>query len=914
MRIAALEAFGVDDQIVDLWRDTGYDVLLPVQELALCRHDALSGRNLLVFSPTSSGKTFVGEMAAIKMARRNRRVVYLVPQKALAEEKLREFSEKYAPLGIRTVISTRDRREFDQDINAGRFHIAVVVYEKMQGLLVSNPALLRHIGLVIADELQMIGDRERGANLEILLTKLKVAESRPQIIGLSAVLGTSRRLAEWLGAKLCRTSRRPVELRKGVLWNGAFRYVEHNSGMDGREKLAPADADASTEEVLVRQVKAFVEAGEQCLVFCKTKRDCVKTATAIAALLKGAPAGGARKGLRDLEDSRNKKLLARLFSRRVAYHNADLDADQRDLIERHFREGEIMALCATTTLALGMNLPARNVFVDPDRWDHDRTGHWTQVPISQAEYENMSGRAGRLGFEKEFGRGIIVAETEFMARTHWSGFVFGELGSIEPTLDHDPLGRHALNLVASGICTTAGEVRRVLLMSFTGETRWRGGERERDFGRRLWSALALCHKEGLIERRERGRLAASDLGRAAAVKGISVDTAVWMARFARQHREAASDVHLLEVLLCLNRTEDGERIYFNLSTDEHRSNRYLEALKDRVRGLPEGPRRRLADADGLGYVDYGMSKRLKKALILHEWLTGSPTEEIEKRYLTYAGSIAHMAREFSWLAEALASIAQVCGWPEAETSRLREIAARLVLGTPAGGIEIVGARVRGLGRGRMSALIGAGLDSLVKVAAAPREQIEKLLPKRVAKRFLKRVGALLERKQQEQDDVGTATEPVSEPPAEAVEWTPEYPPADANGSPYLSDAKVHIAAPPRGRRYLVRVDGRDVWLTYQLFEAALKLAIAAKTRDLGWLKADGLTVGEPSSYYQVIWRLKQELRKEGVDADALIENSAQHYRISVPSANVAIDAEEVEQFMPEHVKLLDDMNVGADRT
>jgi len=908
MRIAALEAFGVDDQVVDLWRDTGHDVLLPVQELALRRHDAMNGHNLLVFSPTSSGKTFVGEMAAVKMARRNRRVLYLVPQKALAEEKFREHREKYAPLGIRTVISTRDRRESDSDINAGRFHIAVVVYEKMQGLLVANPALLRHVGLVIVDELQMIGDKERGANLEILLTKLKAAEGRPQIIGLSAVLGNSHRLAEWLGAEWCQTRCRPVELRKGVLWDGTFRYVEHNSRSDGREKLASTKDGASAEEVLVRQVRAFVRAGEQCLVFCKTKRDCVRTATAIAKLLEKEAAEGALKGLRDLEDSRSKELLARLLSHRVAYHNSDLDADQRDLIERHFRKGEIMALCATTTLALGMNLPARNVFVDPDRWDQDRTGHWSQVPISQAEYENMSGRAGRLGFEKEFGRGIIIAETEFIARTYWECFVFGALGKIRPTLDRDPLGQHILNLVASGICTTPGEVRRVLLSSFTGEMCWRGGGRERDFGRGLGSALALCLDGGLIERQERGRIAATDLGRAAAMKGITVDTAVRMARFARRHREAASGVHLLEVLLCLNRTEDGERIYFNLSTDEHRSNRYLLALKDRVHGLPEEARKRLSKVDGLGYVGYGMSKRLKKALILHEWLTGLPTKDIERRYLCYAGSIAHMAREFSWLAEALASIAQVCGWPKAEANRLREISERLVFGAPAGGVEITRARVWGLGRGRMSALVGADLDSLVKVAAAPREQLEELLTKRVAKKFLKRVGALLERTQLEQDESGTAPGPAAERPAETVEWSQEFPPADANGSPYLSDAKVHVAGRPKGRRYLVQVDGRDIWLTYQLFEAALKLAIAAKTSDLGWLKADALTVGEPSSYYQVIWRLKQELRRKGVDADALIENSPQHYRISVPPANVTVDVDQVKRFAPELVKSLNDLD------
>ena len=188
MKTASLEAFGIDERIIDLWQRAGYTVLLPIQELAVRKGGVLSGRNVLVFSPTSSGKTFVGEMAAVKTALQNRRVAYLVPQKALAEEKYNEFHSKYRPFGIRTVISTRDRKEFDDDIGQGNFHIAVVVFEKMQSLLLTCPGLLRSVGLVVVDELQMIGDKTRGAGLEILLTKMKLAEGNPQIIGLSAVL------------------------------------------------------------------------------------------------------------------------------------------------------------------------------------------------------------------------------------------------------------------------------------------------------------------------------------------------------------------------------------------------------------------------------------------------------------------------------------------------------------------------------------------------------------------------------------------------------------------------------------------------------------------------------------------------------------------------------------------------------
>ena len=165
MRVASLEAFGIDAKILTAWEQAGHEELLPIQDKAVRKGKVLDGGSAVVFSPTSSGKTFTGEMAAVQTARRNRRAIYLVPQKALAEEKYREFKAKYAAFGVRVVISTRDRKENDRAIYRGQFHIAIIVFEKFQALLVASPVLLRNVGLVVVDELQMIGDRNRGAGL-----------------------------------------------------------------------------------------------------------------------------------------------------------------------------------------------------------------------------------------------------------------------------------------------------------------------------------------------------------------------------------------------------------------------------------------------------------------------------------------------------------------------------------------------------------------------------------------------------------------------------------------------------------------------------------------------------------------------------------------------------------------------------
>jgi helicase len=158
-------------------------------------------------------KTLVGEIVSVHYAMAKKRALYLVPMKALAEEKYHHFKEMYGELGIETIISTHDRKEYDQDLERKEFDIAVVVFEKFKSLLVSNPNLLQGIGLIVIDELQMMGDETRGAGLELLLTKILLSPYKPQLLGLSAVLGDGEDLARWLRAELLVETSRPVELR-----------------------------------------------------------------------------------------------------------------------------------------------------------------------------------------------------------------------------------------------------------------------------------------------------------------------------------------------------------------------------------------------------------------------------------------------------------------------------------------------------------------------------------------------------------------------------------------------------------------------------------------------------------------------------------------------------------------------------
>ena len=106
------------------------------------------------------------------------------------------------------------------DLLSGSFDIALLTYEKFSNLVLATPHILRGLSVVIVDEVQTLSDPSRGANLEFLLTILRSGLGRgtpPQIVALSAVIGQTHGLEDWLGGGLLRTEERPVPLRERVL-------------------------------------------------------------------------------------------------------------------------------------------------------------------------------------------------------------------------------------------------------------------------------------------------------------------------------------------------------------------------------------------------------------------------------------------------------------------------------------------------------------------------------------------------------------------------------------------------------------------------------------------------------------------------------------------------------------------------
>ncbi len=430
MKMEQLEYFGIPSYIINIWKEHYSPVLLPVQEKAVRQFNLLQHPgfqtattptntgccNLLVVSPSSSGKTLVGEMAAMQDISLNKKIIFLVPLRILAEEKYQHFLQLYQSIGLKVKLSSRDHRHDDRDIIQGNFHIAIIVYEKFYYLVLQYPQFLKNISLLIADEIQLINDPQRGPRLEKILNYLLFNNSAIRILGLSAFTENIQTLAGLLDARTLFSLYRPVELRKGIVRKGVYQYIEHNTGIKSKEIFFPE------EEVLECNLAGYLKStldyllgqNETSLIFFPTRREVRLWGRWLASQFCLPPAQNAIKELNSMEDTTSQEELIDLLQNGIAYHCADLSWQERHFIEKALRTGEVKIICATETLSMGINLPVNNVIltgqkvISGNRMQKSSFSFYRRV-LTLSEVENMGGRAGRFNQQNRFGRIIFLA-------------------------------------------------------------------------------------------------------------------------------------------------------------------------------------------------------------------------------------------------------------------------------------------------------------------------------------------------------------------------------------------------------------------------------------------------------------------------------------------------------------------------
>jgi len=435
----------------ELWEE-----LRPCQEKAI-NQGLLDGKNMVVASPTASGKTLVAEIAAINsILETGSKSIYLVPLKSLAFEKYTEFKEKYEKLGIRVALAIGDLDGKDPWL--ANFDLIIGTAEKFDSLIRHDAKWVSQIKVAVFDEIHMLNDYGRGPTLEILITLLKVILPQLQIIALSATIGNPRELASWLNAELISDSWRPVKLYQGVFFADEIDYFNERK----KEPVIETISDPT-----LKFAAKLLKEGKQALVFCPTKRIAESTAIKIAALLKTKPlALEARKALKALSrPTRQCEKLAVVIEKGIAFHHAGLVNKQKTLIENLFRNQQVKIICCTPTLAMGLNMPADVTLMKSLKRFSGKFGS-TWIPV--LEYHQMTGRAGRPGKSLE-GLAISLARTEHEKKEIYKKFILGQPEEIVSKLSVIPTLRTSLlGLVASGFITNKNEMTNLFKKSFYG--------------------------------------------------------------------------------------------------------------------------------------------------------------------------------------------------------------------------------------------------------------------------------------------------------------------------------------------------------------------------------------------------------------------------------------------------------------
>jgi len=219
------------DEIKDKIPKNLYNTLLPdIEELRPAQEKAINAgllerKNLLVCTPTASGKTLIAELAGIKSIMENiGKTIYIVPLKALANEKFKDFKKRYEKY-LRIALSIGDLDSADHYLET--YDLIVCTAEKLDSLIRHHAPWLSKVATVIVDEVHLINDPGRGPTLEILITMLRKLLENVQIIALSATIGNPDELSQWLNAHLVIDNWRPVQLKKGIYFQGKLEFEKN---------------------------------------------------------------------------------------------------------------------------------------------------------------------------------------------------------------------------------------------------------------------------------------------------------------------------------------------------------------------------------------------------------------------------------------------------------------------------------------------------------------------------------------------------------------------------------------------------------------------------------------------------------------------------------------------------------------
>jgi len=687
--------YGLPARVKQLYREQkGIENLFPWQISCLTSQAVQNKENLLYSLPTSGGKTLVAEIIMLQeMLCYRKNCIFVLPYVSLVQEKIRSMSPFALDLGFYLEEYAGTKGRFPPQKRRFKKSLFICTIEKAHALLNSlvSEKRLEEIGLVVIDEVHMIGeDSGRGANLESFITKIKymnrlAAQDKEnthqgsektadaanptyhkiQMISMSATVGNLREISTFLESELYTDSWRPVQLQEYIKVGRDIHKVQVAEA-DQFQFLRKIDTEKYTapmkqaDEDFLTSLIMEVYPNHSCLVFCDTKRRCENVSEMLCKVIHAL--GQAQLVLEYNQEEKETMIetlkqdgsgfmcpkLARTLRYGIAYHHSGLTMDERKVIEEGFLSGAIGVLCCTSTLAAGVNLPARRVII--------RSPFMGRNQLTHTQYKQMVGRAGRAGLDTHGESFLMVKSNQVklvedvvtspvehcMTSLHLSG--------------NSGVANLILNCMSLGLVNTPSDAKDILDMTLMNT---QAKKLNINISEALQSSLDLLLRDGLVILADTGgstqeatqqtcgldtRLKPSRIGRAAIQGNIQLSLAGQLyedLKNARPHLAVDTSLHLLYLITPYDLTQNvyySASIYYKICMGLNES----ELQVGRFLGITEAVLTGLMTGRSVTKAMKPVLSRFYLALVLLDLWNSKPIHEVAEKFDRSRGEVQNL--------------------------------------------------------------------------------------------------------------------------------------------------------------------------------------------------------------------------------------------------------------------------------